>query len=290
MVYELVVTKDFKISIIIPTLNRVKYLPRALDSAFNQTFKAAEIIVVDNGSSDGTLEFIKEKYPLVTLLEESKLGVSAARNKGIISSKSDWVAFLDSDDAWDNRKLEVQKNALLSNSINYKLVHTEEIWIKNNIRINQMKKHQKFGGYIFEKCLPLCCISPSSVLVQKNIFNQVGYFDESLPVCEDYDLWLKICSKEEVLFIDQKLTFKYGGHNDQLSKSYWGMDRFRIKSIENLILNYDLKSYQKHIAIKILIKKILIVINGAHKRKNYSIINEYEKKLNYWEKVVIQLN
>ena len=139
MVYELVVTKDFKISIIIPTLNRVKYLPRALDSAFNQTFKAAEIIVVDNGSSDGTLEFIKEKYPLVTLLEESKLGVSAARNKGIISSKSDWVAFLDSDDAWDNRKLEVQKNALLSNSLNYKLVHTEEIWFKNNIRINQMK-------------------------------------------------------------------------------------------------------------------------------------------------------
>ncbi len=290
MVNELVVTDDFKISIIIPTLNRVKYLSRALDSVFNQTFKASEIIVVDNGSSDGTLEFIKEKYPLVTLLEERKRGVSAARNKGIISSKSDWVAFLDSDDAWDKRKLEVQKNALLSNSINYKLVHTEEIWIKNNIKINQMKKHQKFGGYIFEKCLPLCCISPSSVLIQKNIFNQVGYFDENLPVCEDYDLWLKICSKEEVLFINQKLTLKYGGHNDQLSKSHWGIDRFRIKSIENLVLNYDLKPYQKYMAIFTLIKKIKIIINGAYKRKNYSIINEYEKKLNYWEKLIIQLN
>jgi hypothetical protein len=200
------------------------------------------------------------------------------------------VALLDSDDAWDIRKLEIQKNALQSSSKNYKLVHTEEIWMKNNIKINQMKKHQKFGGYIFEKCLPLCCISPSSVLMQKSIFNQVGYFDENLPVCEDYDLWLKICSKERVLFIDQKLTLKYGGHKDQLSKSYWGMDRFRIKSIENLVLNYDLKSYQKHMAINTLIKKLKIIINGAYKRKNYSIINEYEKKLNYWEKLIIKLN
>ena len=284
------VTDDFKISIIIPTLNRIKYLPRALDSALNQTYKASEIIVVDNGSSDGTLELLKEKYPLIRLLEEKKVGVSAARNKGIISSNSDWVALLDSDDAWDIRKLEIQKNALQSSSKIYKLVHTEEIWVKNNIKINQMKKHQKFGGYIFEKCLPLCCISPSSVLMQKSIFNQVGYFDENLPVCEDYDLWLKICSKERVLFIDQKLTLKYGGHKDQLSKSYWGMDRFRIKSIENLVLNCDLKSYQKHMAINTLIKKLKIIINGAYKRKNYSIINEYEKKLNYWEKLIIQLN
>ena len=118
MVNELVVTDNFKISIIVPTLKRVEYLSMALDSAFNQTFKASEIIVVDNGSSDGTLEFIKEKYPSVTLLEERKRGVSAARNKGIISSKSDWVAFLDSDDAWDKKKLEFQKNALLSNSTN----------------------------------------------------------------------------------------------------------------------------------------------------------------------------
>ena len=287
---KLVVTDDFKISIIIPTLNRIKYLPRALDSALNQTYKASEIIVVDNGSSDGTLELLKEKYPLIRLLEEKKVGVSAARNKGIISSNFDWVALLDSDDAWDIRKLEIQKNALQSSSKNYKLVHTEEIWMKNNIKINQMKKHQKFGGYIFEKCLPLCCISPSSVLMQKSIFNQVGYFDENLPVCEDYDLWLKICSKERVLFIDQTLTLKYGGHKDQLSKSYWGMDRFRIKSIENLVLNCDLKSYQKHMAINTLIKKLKIIINGAYKRKNYSIINEYEKKLNYWEKLIIQLN
>ena len=283
MVNELVVTDDFKISIIVPTLNRVEYLSRALDSVFNQTFKASEIIVVDNGSSDGTLEFIKEKYPSVTLLEERKRGVSAARNKGIISSKSDWVAFLDSDDAWDKKKLEVQKNALLSNSTNYKLVHTEEVWFKNNIKINQMKKHQKFGGYIFEKCLPLCCISPSSVLIKKKVFYDIGFFDESLDVCEDYDFWLRFCCKYPVNFVDQKLTIKNGGHVDQLSKKYWGMDRFRIKALENLLQSSVLDKRQKQLTKSMLLKKINILIEGAKKRSNTYIYNMYLQKQKHWE-------
>ena len=148
-----------------------------------------------------------------------------------------------------------------------------------------MKKHQKFGGDIFNNCLSLCCISPSSVLINKNIFKEVGYFDESLPVCEDYDLWLKICSQEKILFINQKLTLKYGGHKDQLSKTYWGMDRFRIKSLENLILNYKLKPDQKINAIKTIVKKLKIIVNGAYKRNNSSIINKYEEKLFYWKNI-----
>ena len=149
-----------------------------------------------------------------------------------------------------------------------------------------MKKHQKFGGYIFDECLSLCCISPSSVLIDRSIFDDMGLFNENLPVCEDYDMWLRICSKEEVLFIDEKLTFKYGGHKDQLSKSYWGMDRFRVNSIENLILNHDLNTDQKNKSMATLIKKLKIIINGAKKRNNSSVINEYTKKLKYWEEFI----
>ena len=127
------------------------------------------------------------------------------------------------------------------------------------------------------------CIQPFSDLY--NIFKEVGYFDESLPVCEDYDLWLKICSQEKILFINQKLTLKYGGHKDQLSKTYWGMDRFRIKSLENLILNYKLKPDQKINAIKTIVKKLKIIVNGAYKRNNSSIINKYEEKLFYWKNI-----
>tara|TARA_B100001175_G_scaffold55204_1_gene44255 strand:- start:1982 stop:2842 length:861 start_codon:yes stop_codon:yes gene_type:complete len=277
--------EDYKISIVIPTFNRIGSLPRALDSALNQTYQPSEIIVVDNGSSDGTTKLLRERYPSIRLLIEKKLGVSAARNKGIRYSKFQWIALLDSDDAWDKTKLEKQKNALASSQDQFRLVHTDEIWIRNGNKFNQMKKHQKFGGDIFNNCLSLCCISPSSVLINKNIFKEVGYFDESLPVCEDYDLWLKICSQEKILFINQKLTLKYGGHKDQLSKTYWGMDRFRIKSLENLILNYKLKPDQKINAIKTIVKKLKIIVNGAYKRNNSSIINKYEEKLFYWKNI-----
>ena len=275
----------YKISVVIPTLNRVNTLQRALDSVINQTYRPAEIIVVDNGSSDGTLKFLREQYPKITILSENKIGVSSARNKGIKKSINQWIALLDSDDAWHPRKLEIQTSMLDSALKEYNLIHTDEVWFRNNKHINQMKKHKKQGGYIFERCLSLCCISPSSVLFKKNILDKVGLFDESLPVCEDYDMWLKICSSEEVLFAQDKLTYKYGGHKDQLSKSYWGMDRFRIKSIENIIKNFDLTYKQKKQAKKELIKKLKIIINGAFKRNNLSIVNEFSTKLEYWDKV-----
>lgn len=275
----------YKISVVIPTLNRINTLQRALDSVINQTYKPAEIIVVDNGSSDGTLKFLREQYPKITILTENKIGVSSARNKGIKKSINQWIALLDSDDAWHPKKLEIQTSMLDSALKEYNLIHTDEVWFRNNKHINQMKKHKKQGGYIFERCLSLCCISPSSVLFKKNILDKVGLFDESLPVCEDYDMWLKICSSEEVLFAQDKLTYKYGGHKDQLSKSYWGMDRFRIKSIENIIKNFDLTYKQKKQAKKELIKKLKIIINGAFKRNNLSIVNEFSTKLEYWDKV-----
>ena len=275
----------YKISVVIPTFNRINTLQRALDSVINQTYKPAEIIVVDNGSSDGTLKFLREQYPKITILTENKIGVSSARNKGIKKSINQWIALLDSDDAWHPRKLEIQTSMLDSALKEYNLIHTDEVWFRNNKHINQMKKHKKQGGYIFERCLSLCCISPSSVLFKKNVLDKVGLFDESLPVCEDYDMWLKICSSEEVLFAQDKLTYKYGGHKDQLSKSYWGMDRFRIKSIENIIKNFDLTYNQKKQAKKELIKKLKIIINGAFKRNNLSIVNEFSTKLEYWDKV-----
>ena len=250
----------YKISVVIPTLNRINTLQRALDSVINQTYKPAEIIVVDNGSSDGTLKFLREQYPKITILTENKIGVSSARNKGIKNSINQWIALLDSDDAWHPRKLEIQTSMLDSALKEYNLIHTDEVWFRNNKHINQMKKHKKQGGYIFERCLSLCCISPSSVLFKKNILDKVGLFDESLPVCEDYDMWLKICSSE-------------------------GMDRFRIKSIENIIKNFDLTYNQKKQAKKELIKKLKIIINGAFKRNNLSIVNEFSTKLEYWDKV-----
>ena len=207
------------ISVIIPTYNRLSVLPRAIDSVLNQTFLDIELIIVDDGSTDKTSEVIRSRYPKVICVRQNNSGVSSARNVGIDHASGEWIALLDSDDEWFPEKLTVQIRAL-KNDPEMNICHTNETWIHNGSLINQKKKHEKFGGWIFQKCLPLCCISPSSVLVKKSIFKKVGLFDESLQACEDYDMWLKITARNPVLYIKDSLIKKYGGHDDQLSKKY----------------------------------------------------------------------
>ena len=141
---------SFSISVIIPTFNRLNYLERAIKSVLNQTIKVDEIIVVDDGSNDGTSEFIRSKYPNLKYIFQSNRGVSAARNVGIAAAKSNWIAFLDSDDEWMPTKLEQQEKSIIDNP-DIEFCHTNEIWIRNGVRVNQMKKHQKYVGNIFEK-------------------------------------------------------------------------------------------------------------------------------------------
>jgi len=270
------------ISVVIPTYNRCELLKRAICSVINQTIQIREIIVVDNGSTDNTYEMVSSLFPKTTYIYEKIKGVSIARNLGIKNCHSSWIAFLDSDDAWEPQKLE--KQLFFANNFNkkYRLIHTNEIWYKNNKFQNQLKKHKKSGGDIFQKSLELCCISPSSTFIKKEVFDDYGFFDESLEVCEDYDMWIRITSKEEVGFLDMPLVIKYGGHDDQLSKKYWGMDRFRIKCLEKNLKNNWFTLKQKKSVLNILIKKLSIVSNGAKKRNNEEIYKKYKHKMNYW--------
>ena len=265
----------FNISVIIPTYNRKSFLINAIDSVFNQTYQNLELIIIDDGSSDKTIEYIKKKYSKIKICKQSNRGVSSARNKGIKISSNKWIAFLDSDDRWHPKKLENQINYLVKNS-EYRICHTDEIWIRKGIRINQHKKHKKYGGQIFDKSLDLCRISPSSVIIHRDVFNKVGLFNEKLPVCEDYDLWIRITAKFPVLYLDEKLTIKYGGHLNQLSKKYWGMDRFRIVALENIIKKSFLTKKNKLLVKKILKKKINIYLQGLKKRKKKKEIIYYE--------------
>ena len=177
-----------KISVIIPTYNRKHTLQRAIDSVLAQTFKPYEIIIVADGSKDGTKEWLLQNYPSVQYIHQPNNGVSSARNKGIQISQGSWIALLDSDDEWMPEKLEYQSRFIEVNR-NSSFCHTNEIWIRNGVRVNQMKKHKKYGGDIFKHCLDICRISPSSSIIKKDVFEEVGAFDESLTVCEDYDLW-----------------------------------------------------------------------------------------------------
>ena len=276
-----------KVSVIIPTFNRFSLISRAIDSVLNQTIKPFEIIVVDDGSSDNTSTFIKNNYKSVKLIKQKNLGVSKARNVGIKNSSGDWIALLDSDDEWKKNKLEVQIKSL-SEYDYYSVCHTNEIWIRNGIRVNQKKRHQKYGGDIFDKCLDICRISPSSIIFKKNIIDEVGWFDEGLPICEDYDLWLRITANFKILFIDKPLVIKYGGHSDQLSKSVKGIEAYRIKSLENLLSNTKLIKDYKSLTIKMLITKLGIYKKGLLKRHKTNELLKINHKIKFWKNKLIE--
>ena len=270
-----------KISVIIPTFNRKKTLGRAIRSVLDQTLSPLEILIIDDGSNDGTEEWVKERFKKIKYIYQNNHGVSSARNIGIENAYGDWVAFLDSDDEWLPNKLYEQVKAIDSNP-GMQFFHTNEIWIRNGVRVNQMKKHKKYGGYIFEKCLDICRVSPSSVLIKKEVFDNIGFFDESLKVCEDYDLWLRITSKYQVIFLDVPLIYKYGGHADQLSKVNDGIESYRIKSLEKIIKSGCLSNDQKFIAINALVNKMKIYSKGLEKRKKLTALHDIKKNIQYW--------
>ncbi len=265
-----------QISVIIPTHNRASILARALDSVLAQTLQPREIIVVDDGSEDDTTTLLARDYPACRYLHQPNRGVSSARNLGIANAKGDWIALLDSDDAWLPEKLALQAKALDENP-GLRICHTEEIWIRNGIRVNPMRKHTKQGGRIFQRCLPLCVISPSSVVLHQSLFAEYGDFDTSLPACEDYDLWLRLCAHEEVLFIEQHLTVKYGGHADQLSRRHWGMDRFRVHALEKILQSTRLNEADRHAALGVLVEKTGILAQGAEKRSQHDRAAQYRR-------------
>ena len=255
-----------QVSVIIPTYNRAHILMRAVDSVLAQTFQQIEILVIDDGSTDNTPEMLNAYGGRIRVLSQENGGVSLARNVGIQAASGQFIAFLDSDDAWMPDKLERQVAALTAQP-QLPLCHTEEIWIRNGVRVNPKKKHRKRGGYIFPYCLPLCVISPSSSILRRELLDEVGLFDEHLPACEDYDLWLRITHTHEVVFLEEPLLVKYGGHDDQLSRKYWGIDRFRVQALVKLLETAALTDEQRRQTCRELQRKCAILATGCRKRQ-----------------------
>lgn len=275
-----------KVSVIIPTYNRLTTLPRAVDSVMAQTWADWDLWIVDDGSTDGTQDWVKSHLAddletgRVQFLRIENGGVSRARNLGVKNSDGQWLAFLDSDDEWLSDKLEKQITWAQRNP-NFPLIHGEEIWIRHGVRVNPMKKHQKTGGRIFENCLPLCCISPSTAMIRREVFAEVGMFREDFPVCEDYDMWLKICSRYDVGFIETPLIIKYGGHEDQLSRQYHSMDFWRLMALEPYLNSALITRRERKLVAEMIYTKSEILLRGYRKHnnmENYSIVVSLQQK------------
>lgn len=269
---------DTGVTVVIPTYNRRESLARALASVYAQTLPASQIIVVDDGSTDDTCQWLKEAYPQVDYLWQPNRGVSSARNVGIREASQPWIALLDDDDEWLPGKLESQFQRLRE-SPEIKICHCEEIWIRNGRRVNAGKRHAKPEGDIFVECLPLCAMSPSSILIHRDVWARVGLFDEQLPACEDYDLWLRIAARYPVALVKEPQIKKYGGHADQLSRAFWGMDRFRIRALQRLLGSGSLRADQYRAALAILTEKTRVYSAGASKRGRHEEVSQLQQTL-----------
>ena len=233
------------VSVIIPTYNRKELVRRAIQSVLNQTFTKYSLTVVDDGSTDQTDKILKEfKGAKIHFLRQDHKGVSAARNYGIREAHGELIALLDSDDEWHPKKLEVQVDFFRKNP-DAMIAQTEEEWIKNGHPVVPLKKHRKYSGNIFKECLPLCIVSPSAVMMRKELFGKVGYFDDRLLACEDYDMWLRVACRYPIYLIEGKLTIKYGGHADQLSRTVPSLDKYRIQSMRKLLAGKILTPEQR---------------------------------------------
>lgn len=252
------------VSVIIPTFNRGWVIKEAIDSVLNQTFGSFELIVVDDGSTDNTLDILAEYKDRITLIKQRNRGVSAARNRGVDSASSKFIAFLDSDDLWLPQKLKRQIEFFDSNP-EALICQTEETWIRDGVRVNPGKRHRKVSGMIFEPSLQLCLVSPSAVMIKRSLFEEVGLFDESLPACEDYDMWLRVGYKHPIFLIDTPLIIKRGGHTDQLSKNP-ALDKYRIKALKKILDQNVLSEKQHRAAVQVLKEKCTVYAAGCQKR------------------------
>lgn len=273
------------VTAIIPTYNRSEFIQDALLSVTSQTHRVNEIIVVDDGSTDETENIVhnfRRSCPIdIRYLYQENRGPATARNHGIQLAESKYIAFLDSDDLWHKSKIEKQL-AGFRKCKRYLISHTGEKWFRRGKHLNQKKKHLPRCGNIFIQSLQLCAVGMSTVMVDRDLFSHYGLFDEQLQCCEDYDFWLRVSSHQPILLIDEPLTVKHGGREDQVSSIYSvGMDTFRIYALEKLLKQekLPLSGHEKEQLKRVFKTKCEIYANGCVKHNKIQEAEQFFQKI-----------
>lgn len=279
--------KNEAVSVIVPTHNRAGgLLEKSIESVLDQVGVCVELLVVDDGSTDDTSDVLRSYGDNVRVLRQENRGPAAARNLGIREASHDLLAFLDSDDWWAKSKLATQLTAMVAQP-SYLISHTDEIWYRRGKFLNQKKKHARPHGDIFSQCLPLCCVGMSTVMARRAFFDQVGLFDETFPCCEDYELWLRASLRQPFLKIDEPLTYKQGGRDDQVSAQFQvGMDRFRIRAMEKVVALDDCSKQQRLALGQEILRKARIYEKGCRKHGRPDEALVYQGKAASWQEVV----
>ena len=267
---------DLQVSIVIPTYNRRAMVCEAIDSVLAQSFRAFELIVIDDGSTDGTDEELMRLGDAIRLERIEHRGPAGARNRGVEMARAPMIAFLDSDDLWAPAKLERQL-AFMRDNPECAISQTNEIWIRNGRRVNPGLRHRKRAGDIFADSLRTCLISMSATMMRTELFRSLGGFDESMDAAEDYDLWLRILIDHEAGLLDEPLVTRRGGHSDQTSATTPAIDRFRILALMKLLTDARLSSTRRNAVVEVLAEKCRIYAGGLARRGRIDQARFYER-------------
>ncbi len=267
-----------EVSVIIPAYNRCAMLLEAIDSVLAQSTPAFELIVIDDGSTDGTAEQLKRltETTRIEIERTDHRGPAAARNRGVAIARAPLVAFLDSDDLWSPAKLERQL-AFMRDNPACAISQTNEIWIRNGRRVNPGHRHRKRAGDIFIDSLRTCLIAMSSVMMRTELFRSSGGFDEHLAAAEDYDLWLRILIDHEAGLLDEPLVTHRAGHPDQLSATTPALDRFRILALTKLLADHRLSPARRTAVVEVLAGKCAVYARGLRRRGKIEQVRLYER-------------
>jgi len=274
------------VSVIVPTYNRADYLAEALWSVREQTCRVGQLVIVDDGSTDGTEVYVQSlnNQPNLRYLRIPHCGMPGkVRNAGARLATGEYLAFLDSDDLWEPEKL-ARQVAYFEEHQEIQICHTRETWQRGEKIVSQAGQKHRRSGIIFADALKKCIIGPSTVMMRRELFEELGGFREDLEIAEDYELWLRITARVPVGYIDEPLVVKRGGHADQLSEKYGQIEIFRIKA---LLVNLEEGSFQgeqRHMVARELVRKCRIYAQGCEKRGKGDEARRYrEIALNYRE-------
>lgn len=262
--------EDSVVSVVIPAFNRRELLIRAIESVLGQSFTELSLIVVDDASTDD-LESCRR---LVTgaghqwIRLDANSGPAEARNVGARMTGSEWIMFLDSDDAWKPEKVEKQMD-WHGDHPEVRISQVIEDWIRDGEPIKKPSRLAQVGGDIFEESIRRCVIGCSCVALRRDLWRECGGFDPFFRACEDYELWLRITSREPVgLSGGVALSEKHAGAHPQLSRDIPALDRFRILALARLLRDRDrpLAGFQSDLVREGLIERAGILANGARVR------------------------
>ena len=202
------------ISVVIPSYNRLPLLQQAVESVWRQTCDQVELILADDGSTDGTEGFgqaLAADKPGVHYLRQERSGKPGqVRNAGAGLAGGKYLAFLDSDDLWQPEKLARQLGFFERNP-EIRICHTREVWLRGGKEVSQARQRHARSGHIFPDALKKCIIGPSTVMLERSLFEELGGFREDLEIAEDYELWLRLTARVPVGYIDSPLVIKRGG-------------------------------------------------------------------------------